>query len=169
MKTRPPFAPPLRRRLRRLRLAPMEGVGMGNFPRWELPPLAGGVGAAQPPSHHSPRLRGESARLRRAGGGMLGALALAAILGGCGDLRWPGLHYATMEEGNIYSQAQIDKLRPGLSREEVLHILGSPQLKDPFHADRWDYYYSKRGERLIERKWLSLRFEGERLVDIQQP
>lgn len=130
MKTRPPFAPPLRRRLRRPR----------------LPPQARGVGAAR-----------------------LGALALAAILGGCGDLRWPGLHYATMEEGNIYSQAQIDKLRPGLSREEVLHILGSPQLKDPFHADRWDYYYSKRGERLLKRKWLSLRFEGERLVDIRQP
>ena len=99
------------------------------------------------------------------------ATLAAAALGGCASweaVHWPGLHRVTVEQGNIYDQAQIDKLRLGISREEALHILGSPQLRDPFHTDRWDYYYSKRGENVQKVKWLSLRFEGDRLADIRQ-
>lgn len=33
-------------------------------------------------------------------------------------------------------------LEVGMEERKVLFILGNPMLRDPFHKDRWDYYYS---------------------------
>jgi outer membrane protein assembly factor BamE len=35
----------------------------------------------------------------------------------------------------------VAQLRPGLTKEQVRFILGTPLVADIFHADRWDYVY----------------------------
>lgn len=45
-------------------------------------------------------------------------------------------------QGNFVSKEQVDALRPGMSREQVRDILGTPLLTDMFHADRWDYVFT---------------------------
>ncbi len=78
---------------------------------------------------------------------MLRALLLAvlAFLSGCGVPRIPGITPYRMEiqQGNFLSQEAITKLKPGMSRDEVKLILGTPLLTDVFHADRWDYVFSR--------------------------
>lgn len=45
-------------------------------------------------------------------------------------------------QGNFISKEQVEQLRPGLSREQVKALLGTPLLASLFHADRWDYVFT---------------------------
>ena len=72
------------------------------------------------------------------------ALALAAAVlatSACGVPRIPGItpYKMDIQQGNLLTQEQVSRLKPGMSKEEVRLILGTPLLTDIFHADRWDY------------------------------
>ena len=73
---------------------------------------------------------------------LLPALALA-LLGGCAAPRIPGITPYKMEiqQGNFVSQEMVSQLKPGMSKEQVRFVLGTPLITDIFHADRWDYVY----------------------------
>ena len=45
-------------------------------------------------------------------------------------------------QGNIIEDDEIEKLRPGLTKDQVLYILGTPLASSPLQSDRWDYFYS---------------------------
>lgn len=47
-----------------------------------------------------------------------------------------------IQQGNVFSDSQIKAIEIGKTRNEVQFILGTPLIEDPFHAERWDYYYS---------------------------
>ena len=46
-----------------------------------------------------------------------------------------------VQQGNVLTQEMVSQLRPGLTRDQVRFILGTPVLMDMFHANRWDYFY----------------------------
>ena len=71
-----------------------------------------------------------------------------------------------IQQGNVISAEQIEKLVPGTPRDEVRFILGTPLIKDPFHAQRWDYFYSldpAKGEKVTQYR-LSIWFEDEKIA-----
>lgn len=45
-------------------------------------------------------------------------------------------------QGNFVSKEQVQALQPGMSRQQVKDLLGTPLLTDMFHADRWDYVFT---------------------------
>jgi outer membrane protein assembly factor BamE len=47
-------------------------------------------------------------------------------------------------QGNFVSKEQVQALRPGMPRQMVRDILGTPLVTSLFHADRWDYAFSIR-------------------------
>ncbi|MHB1668180.1 MAG: outer membrane protein assembly factor BamE [Thiomonas sp.] len=47
-------------------------------------------------------------------------------------------------QGNFVSKEMAEELKPGMSKDEVRAILGTPLLQDIFHADRWEYVFSLR-------------------------
>ena len=49
-----------------------------------------------------------------------------------------------VQQGNVLTQDMVSQLRPGLTKDQVRFILGTPVLADVFHANRWDYVYSLR-------------------------
>lgn len=71
--------------------------------------------------------------------GVLG-LALGG-LNGCAVERYFLEYRINVQQGNLVEQKQIAQLRPGMTRDQVRYVLGTPLLQDPFHADRWDYVY----------------------------
>ena len=69
----------------------------------------------------------------------------------------------------MVEQDQINQLRPGMNKEQVRFVMGTPMLDDSFHANRWDYLYRfKPGYGTIETKQATLYFnEMDKLVNIQ--
>lgn len=51
-------------------------------------------------------------------------------------------HKIDIQQGNVISEEQLSQLQVGMDQRQVRHIMGTPMLTDPFHPDRWDYYYS---------------------------
>jgi outer membrane protein assembly factor BamE len=97
---------------------------------------------------------------------LAGAFALAACSTVLNNL--PGVYTLEIQQGNVVEQDMINQLKPGMSKKQVLYIMGSPMLMDVFHQKRWDYLYSKQLEgEPREQKRISLYFEGDILTGIQ--
>lgn len=72
---------------------------------------------------------------------MVIAFALSAC-GGLGALEFPGVYKIGIPQGNIITQEMIDQLRPGMTKRQVIFVMGTPLVRDPYHQDRWDYVYN---------------------------
>ncbi|MDR2637878.1 MAG: outer membrane protein assembly factor BamE [Zoogloeaceae bacterium] len=72
-----------------------------------------------------------------------------------------------VQQGNVLTQEMVSQLRPGLTREQVRFILGTPMLADTFHADRWDYLFrlekGKTGE--VTMRSLAVYFNADGLLE----
>lgn len=87
------------------------------------------------------------------------------ILSACGTGKWGFPYRADVQQGNWITSEQVDRLRTGMTREQVRFLLGSPTLQDVFHADRWDYpYMNKPGYGKTEQRNFTVWFEGDSLV-----
>ena len=52
-----------------------------------------------------------------------------------------------VQQGNVLTQDMVAQLRPGLTKDQVRYVLGTPVLMDAFHNKRWDYvYHLQRGD-----------------------
>lgn len=69
-------------------------------------------------------------------------LSLLTACSGVGSLDFPGVYKIAIPQGNIITQEMVDQLRPGMSKRQVIFVMGTPLVRDPFHQDRWDYIYS---------------------------
>lgn len=69
-------------------------------------------------------------------------LATLSACSGVSSLDFPGVYKIAIPQGNIITQDMVDQLRPGMSKRQVIFVMGTPLLRDPFHQDRWDYIYS---------------------------
>ena len=46
-----------------------------------------------------------------------------------------------IQQGNFVSKEMVAQLKPGMTRDQVRFVLGTPLLTDVFHSDRWDYEF----------------------------
>lgn len=94
-------------------------------------------------------------------------LVLAATLG-ASLLAMSGCAYrADLAQGNFVEQENVDKLRYGMSAEQVRYILGTPMLVDPFDNSRWYYvHYLRQGWHDPDIKNLIVLFSGSTLIDM---
>lgn len=61
--------------------------------------------------------------------------SISLFLSGC-------LYKMDIRQGNILEDRYVEKLTIGMSKKDVIQLIGSPQLTDPFHSQRWDYFSS---------------------------
>lgn len=74
-----------------------------------------------------------------------------------------------IQQGNILNNSNLQELRYGMSKQEVLFILGTPMVIDPFNEQRWDYYYSKRNSQTKQTttRLVTAIFDGDKLVELR--
>ncbi len=46
-----------------------------------------------------------------------------------------------IQQGNFVSREMVAQLKPGMTQDQVIFLLGTPLLSDIFHAERWDYAF----------------------------
>ncbi len=78
------------------------------------------------------------------------------------------IYKQNIQQGNALEQDDLDELYIGMNQRQVLFVLGTPSVKDPFHHNRWDYVqtFSRRGNPMISRT-VTLRFEDGLLASIE--
>jgi outer membrane protein assembly factor BamE len=98
------------------------------------------------------------------------AVLSLAVVAGCGVPRIPGItpYKPEIQQGNYLSQEIVAQVKPGMTREQVRFLLGTPLLTDIFHADRWDYVYWREAENgKRETRKVALFFSDNKLERIQ--
>ena len=74
----------------------------------------------------------------------------------------------SIQQGNIINNSSLQEIQAGMSKQEILYILGSPMLTDPFNSDRWDYFYSRKDRNKNETttRIVTVIFEGDQLKEL---
>lgn len=89
---------------------------------------------------------------------------MGLFLAGCGSTEWGFPYKATIQQGNWITEEQVNQLEPGMTRQQVMFVLGTPTLQDIFHAQRWDYpYYNQPGYGTTELRKFTVWFENDLL------
>lgn len=99
---------------------------------------------------------------------------LALSVGGCSmpqikvpDLKIPRVYKLSVQQGNVITQEMVDRLEPGMTRNQVEYVMGRPVLKDPFDDDQWVYLYTLEvPDVFIQAFKMVLIFEEDTLVSI---
>jgi len=89
-------------------------------------------------------------------------LALLALvsMAGCGLI-----YKVDVQQGNLFDKDTVDALKPGMTKRQVLLIMGSPSVVSPFDQDLWHYVSTiRRGRNVMESKDLTLYFKDDALV-----
>jgi len=88
---------------------------------------------------------------------------------GCASLRnstW--LHHIDIQQGNLITQDQVDNLQPNMTRRQVMFVMGTPLVADPFHQERWDYIYSLKSKGKDDKfQRVTVFFNGDVLTKIE--
>ncbi|TDO15368.1 MULTISPECIES: outer membrane protein assembly factor BamE [Halomonas] len=87
------------------------------------------------------------------------------MISGCSYI---GVYKRDLPQGNLVTEAMVEQLRPGMSRSQVIDLMGSPLLEAPFDANEWDYVYRlDKAYGGVKQRRVTLTFQGERLVSIE--
>ncbi len=88
-------------------------------------------------------------------------LLMTLATAGCGIL-----YKQPIYQGNLLDKAAVDQLQVGMSKQQVITLIGSPSIADPFHQQRWDYTATQRTKRVgdAEIKNMTLFFEADALA-----
>ena len=93
------------------------------------------------------------------------AILLPLLLAACSSMSTPQPYRIDIQQGNVITQEMVAQLKPGLTRDQVKFILGSPLVADMFHTDRWDYVYMLQpGKGEVQRRRLTVIFEDNKLA-----
>jgi len=99
-----------------------------------------------------------------------------SLLAGCASLesnRWTNVflpYRIEVVQGNVVTREQVARVTPGLTRQQVRDILGSPLVTDIFHSDRWDYVFIlNRPGTPVQKRAVVVIFEGDKLARIDAP
>jgi outer membrane protein assembly factor BamE len=73
------------------------------------------------------------------------------------------------QQGNLLPGALIDRLKVGMSKNDVAILMGTSLLSPTFNNNRWDYAYTwRRGHGPLTVTRVSLYFSNEQLIRIER-
>lgn len=104
---------------------------------------------------------------------LLAWAAAIAVVGltaaGCSTQTWSwrslGVYKIDINQGNYLSQDMVDKLKVGMTQQQVRQVLGTPLVTSPFRPDRWDYVYeySRQGV-VVEHRNFTVHFADNKVT-----
>ena len=102
-------------------------------------------------------------------------LLACTVLASCSSLRnmssssinpvnWVTPYKVDVIQGNFVSREQVELLRPGMTREQVKAIMGTPLMASLFHGDRWDYVFTLKRQGVEPQSYkYTVFFKGDQL------
>ncbi|WIX33045.1 outer membrane protein assembly factor BamE [Salinicola sp. JS01] len=90
----------------------------------------------------------------------------ASLIAGCSYF---GVYKRDLVQGNLITQDMVSQLHTGMSRAQVVQVMGTPLMEAPFSSDQWDYvfYLDKAYGGTVEKR-VTLTFANDQVVDIKK-
>lgn len=84
----------------------------------------------------------------------------------CGAWWLPRAHKIDIQQGNLLSTESVAQVEVGMSKNEVVALLGRPITTNQINPDRWDYIFSfnRSGRKPDNIQRLSVQFENDRVI-----
>ena len=80
---------------------------------------------------------------------------------------FPKPYKTPIDQGALIDDENLKKLTPGLDKEQVKFLLGTPTIVDAFHTERWDYIYYDRADGVFSKpKRITVLFKNEKVAEI---
>jgi len=80
----------------------------------------------------------------------------------------PRLYRIDIQQGNRITQEMVTQLKVGMTKERVIHLIGSPALEHALLPNQWEYYFYLKpggnGEPIIEKR-LRLTFNNKDILE----
>jgi outer membrane protein assembly factor BamE len=78
-----------------------------------------------------------------------------------------------IKQGNFLRPDMVEQVKPGMTEAQVRFVLGPPMIKDPFHANRWDYVYyndpsTLSNDHRIQEQHVVVQFKDGKVVSVEQ-
>ena len=70
-----------------------------------------------------------------------------------------------LDQGRLIDKQNFDKLDIGLSKEQVLYLLGTPSVSSPFKDSQWNYVYFNNSDQK-ELKNITIIYKNEKVFEI---
>lgn len=58
------------------------------------------------------------------------------------EVKIPRVYKIPVQQGNVITQEMVNRLKPGMTRNQVSFVMGDTVLQDPFERNRWVYLYT---------------------------
>ncbi len=92
---------------------------------------------------------------------------IACLSAGCANFPFPGLYKRDVQQGNVMSAEIVNQIHAGMSKDQVVAIMGSPVLTDVFNPQRFDYLYTYEHRDLtIYQQRVIVQFMNNRVVGV---
>lgn len=74
------------------------------------------------------------------------ALIPLTLLSGCSSVSdhvpgWLKPYTPDVHQGNVVTSEMVDALHEGMTKNQVIFLLGTPALRNLFHKEQWNYVY----------------------------
>jgi len=95
--------------------------------------------------------------------------ALPFLTAGCSFAPSLTPYRMEIQQGNYITQEMVAQLKPGLTRDQVRFVLGTPLVIDIFHEGRWDYVFLRQraSSRETEFRRIAVFFEDGKLQRVE--
>ncbi|HUW75795.1 MAG TPA: outer membrane protein assembly factor BamE [Gallionella sp.] len=96
-------------------------------------------------------------------------IVLSLLLSSCTSFYIPLLTPYKMDirQGNFVTPEMRANLKIGMTKPQVLFVMGTPLIQDVFQQNRWDYVYRyEHARKIVDKQRMTLYFEGDKLVRI---
>lgn len=91
----------------------------------------------------------------------------ALLLSACSLAKYAEPYRIDIRQGNYVTQDMMSQLKPGMSKDQVRFVLGTPLLTDIFHGERWDYIYRfQAGRGDLQQRRFAVFFEDGKLARV---
>ena len=88
------------------------------------------------------------------------------LIANCASYDWSR---RVVQQGNLLPAHKIDKLKVGMSKEEVAILMGTSLISPIFNNQRWDYAYTiQKGNSQMVVKRVSIYFSGNVISRVER-
>ncbi len=100
---------------------------------------------------------------------LIALIPALTALSACGTWWLPRPHKIDIQQGNLLSSDTISQIKIGMSKGEVIGLLGTPLTSNQINPDRWEYIFSlNRSGEEPNVKRLSLQFQDDVVANLEK-